>query len=216
MQNAEGRQATGESGKNVTRRVTPAGFILALLLFLFLPFAAASCDVPADSSTAAGTIGMSLTGADLIASRERLDTTGGLALTPAQQSRATAGFHMTRVVQILAILAAAAMVVGAATAVARTVRVRAAAAVVAAGGAIAVLAVTEYLTVERLTEMAEYVLLLGTYLPQVEGKNLDGRIGEVVHIGLGFWLAVALLVLIIAVNVVVLVASRRRSSSGLS
>lgn len=202
---------TGQPGKNVTRRITPAGFVLALLLFLLLPVALGSCDVPTDGGTSAGTIAVSFTGADLAVARTPLETTGDFALTPAEYVGAANLLEMPGAVQILAICAAAFLVLGAATALARTVRVRAIAAAVAAGGAAALVAVTEGQAVGGLTRNVEGVLVLAGGLPQVKGKGLDNRIGEVIHIGLGFWLVMALLVLLLAVNVVVV--ARGRGSS---
>ncbi|GAA3290583.1 hypothetical protein Dvina_19320 [Dactylosporangium vinaceum] len=193
----------------VTRRITPAGFLLAVLLFLILPFVTASCDVPADSGTAAGRLTLSLTGSDLAAAHEHLDATGGLALSPDQQSRADLLVRMPRSTQVLALFTAVVLLAGVTPALVRRVRVAAAVAVAVAGAGGALLATTAYFTVQQCTVITQNFLHYGTYLPSVEGKNLDSRVGEVIHTGIGFWLTLGTVLTLAAANIVVFVRVRR-------
>jgi hypothetical protein len=193
----------------VTRRLTPAGFLLALLVFLFLPLATASCDVPADAGTAAGTLSTRVTGAGLIASREHLDATGGLALKPAQQSRADRLVQMPGSLRILAVAAAVVLLAAVATTAIRSPRARALTSIAAAIAGLTLLTVLMVLSLTRLTDFARTFLAAGAYLPAVKDHNLDGRAGEVVHTGPGFWVAAALLLLVGELNVLALARARR-------
>jgi hypothetical protein len=195
--------------ETVTRRITPAGFLLALLLFLVLPLATASCDVPPDSASSGGTLGTSISGADLVVSHEHLDADGGLALSPAQQDRADLYVAVPRGVQILALLTVAALLAATATPLIRRVRVRAAVAAGAAVAALALVAVMAYLIRAKLTESAEFFLIMGSYLPSVEGRDLDGRAGEVVHLGWGLWTTAAVLLLVALLQIMTLVRPPR-------
>jgi hypothetical protein len=192
----------------VMRWLTPAGFLLAVVLFLFLPFAAASCDVPADPGTAAGRLGVSMSGADLAASHEHLDASGGLALAPAEQTRADLLVRMPRRTQILALLTVVVLLGGLVPALVRPVRVRAATAAALAGVAGVLLAVTEYVVLRRLTTFARSFLLYGAYLPSVRGRNLNDRVGEVVHTGVGFWSSLAVVLALAVTNIAVVVRGR--------
>ncbi|GLL05934.1 hypothetical protein GCM10017581_076820 [Dactylosporangium matsuzakiense] len=193
----------------VTRRITPAGFLLAVLLFLVLPFATASCDVPADQATAPSRLSLSVTGSDLAASREHLDATGGLALSPAQQTRADLLVRMPRSTQVLALVTAVLLLGGVAPALIRRVRAAAAVAVAAAVAGGVLLTVTAYVTLRQFTMFAHSFLVYGTYLPSVEGRNLDNRVGEVIHTGSGFWLALGTVLALAAANIAVFVRDRK-------
>jgi hypothetical protein len=70
------------------------------------------------------------------------------------------------------------------------------------------LAVTAYVTLQQFTVLAHNFLLYGTYLPSVEGKNLDNRVGEVIHTGAGFWLSLGTVLALAVANIVVFVRDR--------
>lgn len=194
--------------KSVTRRVTPAGLLLAALLFLVLPLTTASCETPAMGQTPPGSLGTSVTGLDLIRSAEHLDATGGLAAASVRErtgaDRLLQMPTRTRVFAIATLLVMLATVASMAIPAARS---RAATAAAGALAAVVLLTVTERATADRLTVVADYMLTLAYYLPPVgeRQQELRGRIDEVVHTGTGYWVPAAVLVAVAAVNVVVLV-----------
>ncbi|WP_328446516.1 hypothetical protein [Amycolatopsis sp. NBC_00438] len=181
----------------VTRRITLAGFLLALLLFLFLPCLAASCDAP-DGTRAAVTY----SGADLASGQQKFTGIDGLGLTPAEQTAVEDKFDMPGLVQVLAIAAGVLLVLGVGTALLRTPKARALTAVVLAGAGAALLVVTEVFALQNLTDytrrIAATVSTLSTSRP-----DLDDEANAAVDLRPGFWLPVSLLLVVFVLNVFV-------------
>ncbi|WP_328645607.1 hypothetical protein OHS58_37915 [Amycolatopsis sp. NBC_00348] len=183
--------------KLVTRRITPAGFLLALLLFLFLPCLAASCDAP-DGTRAAVTY----SGADLASGQQKFTGIDGLGLTPAQQTAVADKFDMPGLVQVLAIVVAVLLVLGLATALPRTPKVRALTAVVVAGTAAALLVVTEVFALRNLTDYTRTIAATVSTLSTSQA-NLDDEATAAVDLRLGFWLSAGLVLVVFVLNVFV-------------
>lgn len=182
----------------VTRRITPAGFLLALLLFLFLPCLAASCDAPDSTRTEVG-----YSGADLATGRQTFTGIDGLGLTPAQQTAVENKFDMPGLVQVLAIVAGVLLVLGLGTALLRTPKARALAAVVVAGAGAALLVVTEVLALRNLTDNARLISATVSSLSSGQGTNTDDEAAAAVELRLGFWLSVSLVLVVFLLNVFV-------------
>lgn len=199
--------------KTVTRRLTPAGLLLAALLFLVLPLTTASCDSPDMKGTAAGRIGTSVTGLDVVRSAEHLDATGGLAVaSPAQQARLDGYLQMPTGARVLVALTVLVMLGTLVAAAVPLVRARAATGAAGALAALALATVAERHVSDRVTEVADLILTVSAYLPAVEGRQdeLRGRLDEVVHVGWGYWLSASVLVLLIAANVAAYIRAARR------
>ncbi|MEA5359951.1 hypothetical protein VA596_10415 [Amycolatopsis sp., V23-08] len=186
----------------VTRRITPAGFLLALLLFLFLPCLAASCDAPDGTRTEVG-----YSGADLVTGQQKITGVDGLGLTPAQQAAVADKFDMPVLVQVLAIVAAVLLVLGLGTALLRTPKARALTAVVVSGTGAVLLVVTEVFALGNLTDNARLISATVSSLSSGQGTSVEDEAVAAVELRLGFWLSVSLLLLVFLLNV--LVALRR-------
>jgi hypothetical protein len=182
----------------VTRRITPAGFLLALLLFLFLPCLAASCDAPDGTRTEVG-----YTGADLATGRQQVTGVDGLGLTPAQQTAVADKFDMPVLVRVLAIAAGALLVLGLGTALLRTPRARALTAVVVAGASAALLVVTEVFALGDLTDNARLISATVSSLSSGQGTNTEDEAVAAVELRLGFWLSVSVVLVVFLLNVFV-------------
>nr|CTQ92343.1 hypothetical protein [Kibdelosporangium sp. MJ126-NF4] len=184
-----------------SRVVRRSGFLLGLLLFLFLPFATASCDVPAGVSVGrGGTFEESVAGLDLVRDSYNIRATDDMASRPAVHSRLDRTYAIDSPVQWLAIAVVVVLVLGLATAQLRTQRVRDWLATAAAVVGIGLLVVTEVLTLRSLHDTASFFAVLSSDMPQFKHINLADRVGEVVHIEVGFWLALAALVPTLVAN----------------
>ncbi|MFJ1762747.1 hypothetical protein ACIOD2_20685 [Amycolatopsis sp. NPDC088138] len=187
----------------VTRRITPAGFLLALLLFLFLPCLAASCDAPDGTRTE-----VSYSGADLVTGQQKVTGVDGLGLTPPQQAALADKFDMPGLVQVLAIVAGVLLVLGLGTAFLRTPKVRALTAVVVSGTGAVLLVVTEVFALGNLTDNARLISATVSSLSPGQSTSTEDEAVAAVELRLGFWLSVSLLLLIFLLNVF---AALRRS-----
>ena len=188
--------------KLVTRRITPAGFLLALLLFLFLPGLAASCDAQPGNGNPAS---LEYTGTDLATGGHRV--VGDLGVDPANMAKVEAGFRLSGPVQVLAIVTAALLLLGLAPALLRTPRARALAAVVVAGAAAAMLAVTESQALAKLTEVTRKIATTFTEITE-QPQDPEKLTTEAVHVQYGFWLTAGVVLAVFVLNV--FVALRRR------
>ncbi|MFG1646401.1 hypothetical protein ACGFMK_39530 [Amycolatopsis sp. NPDC049252] len=182
----------------VTRRITPAGFLLALLLFLFLPCLAASCDTPDGTRTE-----VSYSGADLVTGQQKITGVDGLGLTPAQRTAVADKFDMPALVQVLAIVAGVLLVLGLGTALLRTPKARALTAVVVSGAGAVLLVVTEVFALGNLTDNARLISATVSSLSSGQGTNAEDEAVAAVELRLGFWLSVSLLLLVFLLNVFV-------------
>ena len=191
--------------KLVTRRITPAGFLLALLLFLFLPGLAASCDAQPGNGNPASLV---YTGADLATGGHRV--VGDLGIDPANMAKVETGFRLSGPIQVLAIVTAALLLLGLATALLRTPRARALAAVVVAGAAAAMLAVTESQALGKLTEVTHKIAVTFTQISEPP-QDPDKLTADAVHVQYGFWLTAGVVLVVFVLNIVV--ALRRRVTS---
>ena len=155
--------------------MSPAGFALVLLLFLFLPFLSVSCEAPG-----AGTIRANYTGVDL-ATRDRPDVEfpKGLEDMASQLPRShDAGVSM------LAIIVALLLVAGVASVLVPRPRVRLLAATAVAFAASTLMVVTQVIAQSNLTD------LLTAAAARLNDTVPADRAGELVHTGVGFWLSV--------------------------
>ncbi|MDT7802946.1 MAG: hypothetical protein QOI78_6379 [Actinomycetota bacterium] len=182
----------------VTRRITPAGFLLALLLFLFLPCLAASCDAPDGTRTE-----VSYSGADLVTGQQKVTGVDGLGLTPAQQAAVADKFDMPGLVQVLAIVAGVLLVLGLGTAFLRTPKARALTVVVVSGAGAVLLVVTEVFALGNLTDNARLISATVSSLSSGQGTHAEDEAVAAVELRLGFWLSVSLLLLVFLLNVFV-------------
>lgn len=173
--------------------LSPAGFLLALLLFA-LPFVAVSCD-----AGEAGSFDVSYTGFDLatgakpsIAASGDLAPSGGGPIDPSDAP--DPGVH------VLAILTAALLVLGIGTALLRSARLRR---FVAAGvGVVAgtLLVATELTAMARLRAPVQRVIEA-----QVPGttEGMPAALDQVIQTRPGFWLALSALILVVLLNLAV-------------
>lgn len=165
------------------RLASPAGFALALLLFLLLPVTAVSCDEPG-----VGSFDVSYTGLDLAADGEPAVTIVDEARSvdesdTAEQPPPEPG------AQWLAIVTAVLMLTGLATVAPRAPRIRLLAAAGVAGLAAALLVTTELVAQANLR----------SDLHQRAGDT-DFPLDDLVEARPGFWLALLVLMLVSLVN----------------
>lgn len=185
-----------------SRLVSPTGFALVLLLFLFLPFLSVSCEVPG-----LGSIGADYTGAQVATGAEpEVEIPPGLAdlgeelpgSAESEEPPPQPG------VQVLAILVAIVLVAGVALPfVPRLVdqvrqRMFGGAAIAVSAGVLLVITqvVGQANLTDQLTDDAENVAGGQTPVP-----TADEIADEVVHSGVGFWLSLVLLVVVALVSV---------------
>lgn len=188
----------------VSRLLSPAGFVLAGLLFLF-PFVGVSC-----STQELGALEAHYTGFDLVTDGEaEFDVESPVA----DQVAAPGSEAPTPGVPLLAGAVLVMVLVGAGAALATRPAVRFAAASGAAALAAVLLVITELAAQSGLVDsIADSARILQGSVPQ----NLDPVIGEdflagIVGTRAGFWVLLAALVLLAAGN---LFAARRYRSPG--
>ncbi|MFC4055549.1 hypothetical protein ACFOY4_38190 [Actinomadura syzygii] len=181
--------------KLVTRGITPVGFAIALLAFLFLPCSAMSYkDLPAhvtDLSTMVSVLDLSSTG-------------GNIAV---HQS----GFDWTTGPRVLAIATLLAMAAGTVITVTRPARRRPLYAAITAVTAGALLTATGLRATAELKDAVRNLLsALFTTIPKSESAPLIDQSGQAAGLQWGFWTALTLLVLIAALNVAAILHTRTR------
>ena len=192
----------------VRRFARPAGFLVALVLFLLLPNTAASCSAPGGE----GTIEGSLTGTEMITgSRPSLDADGELTEFLKLEENSTMATLLDQARADTPIrLAAAAVVVllllGVAVQLIRARRVRAAATVVLAAGTSVLAVVLERLASVRWEPFLRETGLLTRDLPVNDGRDAVAAALDTQHPGLGFWLVLTTLAVIAIVNAALLVS----------
>jgi hypothetical protein len=192
----------------VRRLARPGGFLLALLLFLLLPTVAASCSAGGDTLTG------SVSGTDVLAgNRPSLDATGKLtgflnftANSPlaADLDRATPGSGARLVAVVVVLL----LLLGGAVELIRAHRRPAVTAIVAAATGVALVGV-ELMIAARWKPILGDAGLLTRELPENRGRDSVQVALDTLHAGLGFWLVLATLAVIAAVNVVFLLRRAR-------
>lgn len=187
------KAATRQGTRRSARLVSPAGFALVLLLFLFMPFLSVSCDV-----SGTGSIGVSYNGTQLATgAHPAVKVPAGLEDMAAQLPGAPGSGRppVEPGVQLLAILVAVVLVAGAALPfvplLAHQVRHRmfggAAVAVVAAALMITTQAVAQSNVTDQLADDARQV---GTT-----------DVSPIIHSEVGFWLALVVLLVIALASV---------------
>ncbi|WP_157406289.1 hypothetical protein [Actinomadura chibensis] len=178
----------------VTRAVTPVGFGLALLAFLFLPCAAMSYKALPEHvnalSAMVSVLDLSSTGGNIAVHQSEFDWPPG-----------------PRVLAIATLLALAA---GAATAVTRPARRRPLYAAITGAAAIALLTATGLVAVGELRDSVRGLLsALFATIPKSESAPLIDQSGRAAGLQWGFWLTLALLVLLTVLNLAALLHGRR-------
>jgi hypothetical protein len=182
--------------------------LLALVLFLVLPAAAASCDTPRTAEEPSRHIAVSYSGRDLLRGEPGEVADGELNTdipTGSGDERSGRFTSMPTQVRVLAVLTVAMMIAGVPVAmIMMSSRRRAWTGLAVMGTAAVLLSVTEFLALRRLHDMAEFALLIGSEIPYVKGRGLEERIGEAVHTKPGFWLPLTALLIAAALNAVAL------------
>lgn len=199
----------------VARWIRPAGFVVVLLLFVLLPNVAVSCSLPDDSAEGTGEITVSATGGDFVVRAvPDVDTSGVLApiednITPdAPLADYLADSAAGPGVQLLAITVLVLLVLGAMTALPRKPRLGAALAIAVAAVVVALMVVIEKVMAAAWRPMVTEAGLFTRGLPDAEGHDMVAEGIDAIRAGLGFWLAIAGLAVVAAVNLVPLVRRR--------
>lgn len=138
------------------------------------------------------------------------ETSGELKLSAEAQAKEASNAAPHGVVRVLGIAAVAVMGLGLLVAFVRVWRLRALVTGAVAATAAVLLAITEFALVNQWTQVAEDTAKWLVALPDAEGIDVVGRAGEVVGTGWGFWLTLAGLVLVVAVNGFLLPEGRAR------
>lgn len=173
--------------ETVTRRINPFGFGMALLLFLFVPSVAMSWEFPGTESIAR--------------LRPFLDVSSTGVNMAVHQSR----IHVDVAVRVFAIATFIVIAAGVATTAARTPQMRALAAAVAAALSGGLLIATVLLGVGWLEDsQREFLSILSSEFSKTERAGLLGLVDHAGGLRPGFWLALTVLVLVGAINMVVL------------
>ena len=193
--------------KRSTRILSPAGFLLALLLFLLLPFVSVSCEAPMIGSAEA-----SYNGATLIGNgKPSVDSTGLMADQSGPLKSVQSGDDDTPAtdVSVLAIISAVLIAAGAATALLPRARVR-----FLSAGVVALLAGAGLVTLQLITRSH-----LSSSLREAAGKDLNElpeelnfmkgiRLEDLVHTKIGFWLAIIVLGALAAGNIAIVLLGK--------
>ncbi|MGK3203621.1 hypothetical protein [Amycolatopsis sp. MEPSY49] len=208
--------AVAEEPSDEVKRVQvyagPAGLLLVLLLFLVLPAATASCSAPAGNPDGAGSVSVSVTGADLVVGGDPgYKSSGVFELSPGGTAGMADEVSPRSAVRGFGIATVAIMGLGLLTALIRVRRLRAVVTAVVASVAAVLLVITEFTLVGQLVSVAADIARFLIYLPSTQGIDVVGRADEVVSTGWGFWLTLAGLVLTAGINLVLLVRPRSRS-----
>lgn len=183
--------------------------MLAALLFLLLPMTAASCE--AGTGAEAGSIEIAFTGAGIVRDTPDVTTSGTLARTPEEERELGAGLHaMGPAARTAGAATVLVTVLGAQAWVLRGARRRRVTAAAAAALAAGLLVVTERLAAGRLEAEAREQLA-GPLAGARDRTALLSRIHDAVQVGLGFWLVLGVLGLILASNAVLLIGAARRA-----
>nr|WP_042186677.1 hypothetical protein [Kibdelosporangium sp. MJ126-NF4]CEL17448.1 hypothetical protein [Kibdelosporangium sp. MJ126-NF4]CTQ91325.1 hypothetical protein [Kibdelosporangium sp. MJ126-NF4] len=188
------------------RRINPAGFLLALLLFLLLPCIAVSCDKQDSGPSGRGSVEVSYNGWQLVARDPSVVMDGVFATFPAGQFVEEAEVPVG--VTVIAVVIVTVMAAGVATSLARKRRVPAAITAAVLGSAL--LVVAEVVASAGLVSEARDAALWTSYLPETQGMDVQARAGELVGTRIGFWLTLAMLLVLLAFNAAWLIRSRRQ------
>lgn len=185
--------------KLLARLGSPAGFGLALLLFLVLPFVSVSCDIPS-----MGKMGADYSGADVAFSGEPTvevppearDLTNDLGATTSEENPPDPGGTA------LAIVAGALMLLGVAAAALPRLRSR-----LLGGAVLALLAAVAIVLTQLLAQSNLRTVLLddARNTGAAEGPlGTEDLVGQLITSEIGFWLTVLVLAAIAAANAVFL------------
>lgn len=197
--------------KNLLRRLgSPAGFGLALLLFLVLPFVSVSCEMPGVGEAGAG-----YTGADVAFDTEPTVQVPDLGELGAELPGGEGSDQPPPDpgAELLAIIAGALLVVGIGTVVITRVRTRLLATAVVALLAAAMMVMTQIVAQSNLTT-ALLDEAKDTGAAESPLGDVDAMVGELVHTEPAFWLVVILLALIAALNAIAVFPRRASPSPG--
>jgi len=193
----------------------PLGFALAALLFLFLPAITASCSVPAIGGDASGSMSASLTGSGVVSgSRPDVTTSGILGPPSAETGESDAPDYLlddgragigARVVSIALLVA---LGFGILLLLLRWWRLRAILSLSIAAVAAALLVVGWFLVAGKWQDVLRDLGEAAAYTPQAQGGDSGQKAADAVSAGLGFWLSLAVLLAVVAVNAVLLMVRR--------
>jgi hypothetical protein len=185
-----------------SRLLSPAGFALVLLLFLFMPFLSAACEVAGGG----GSVGADYRGTHLVSGAEP-----GIEIPPDLEDLVTDLVRATPAdtpapdpgVQLLAIIVSLVLVAGIALPfvprLAHQVRLRMFGGAALAVGAGVLMIVTQLAAqTEVASQLVGYARDLGV---SNEETTTDVFAEQLVHTGVGFWLALLLLFVIAVVSV---------------
>lgn len=189
----------------MSRVVSPAGFLLALLLFVFLPFVAVSCE----DGDGFGSAEVSYRGLDLVtAADQEIRTTGteGFQVLVEQETEGTSTGALPDV-RLVAIVAGALMLLGA---VVSALAGRTATAWLAVLAAAAVVAVHQLATANLDTALRD-AAVESRYT--VNSAQLDQLSEQTIETRLGFWATLGALALVLAFTVVSALRARRLTST---
>lgn len=184
------------------RRVTTAGFVLAFMLFLLLPCVAISWDREDAAPSRQGSIHISHTGGELIIQDPTIDVVG--VFLPSNIGSETYTENLVEVqagVPIFAVLTALGLAAGAVITMLPMSRLRVLRFAAMAAGGIVLLVVTEAMATVGLMNGVRDDGYRAAFQPEVQGLDPRARVGEVVDTTIGFWLALATLVVIVFLNI---------------
>ena len=184
------------------RRVTTAGFVLAFMLFLLLPCVAISWDREDAAPSRQGSIHISHTGGELIIQDPTIEVVG--VFLPSNIGSETYTENLVEVqagVPIFAVLTALGLAAGAVITMLPMSRLRVLRFAAMAAGGIVLLVVTEAMATVGLMNGVRDDGYRAAFQPEVQGLDPRARVGEVVDTTIGFWLALATLVVIVFLNI---------------
>ncbi|MBB4685956.1 hypothetical protein [Amycolatopsis jiangsuensis] len=198
------------------RILSPALFLLAGMLLLFLPSVAVSCDVPIAAGThAPAGVHVTYSGAAVIGDRPQVETSGAWARTQQwEDAYSSRSKVMDPLVRGLAVGTLVVLAAGMATALLRSTRGRVVTSAVLAATGIVLVVVTEVLAKSALeTAVRNLVGALVPPRPGTDFADVLAHVGDAVHLRSGLWATTAGLAVIAALNVVALVRQRKSPSA---
>ncbi|WUH99174.1 hypothetical protein OHR68_37635 [Spirillospora sp. NBC_00431] len=175
--------------KFVTRGINPVGFTFVLLAFLFLPCAALS----------PGDLFSDIEGTTSVESALDISSTG------ANMAVHQSDYDWPVFIRLLAIVTLLVIVAGALTALARPAQRRPLYGAIVAVVSFVLLVVTGLAATARMeSAFKEFLDVLFATVPKSESEPLIDQAGDAVGLGVGFWVALVVVALVAAMNLVVL------------
>lgn len=172
------------------------------MLFLLLPCVAISWDREDAAPSRQGSIHISHTGGELIIQDPTIDVVG--VFLPSNIGSETYTENLVEVqagVPIFAVLTALGLAAGAVITMLPMSRLRVLRFAAMAAGGIVLLVVTEAMATVGLMNGVRDDGYRAAFQPEVQGLDPRARVGEVVDTTIGFWLALATLVVIVFLNI---------------